>query len=40
MNRIGVGGIIPDHERWANVGEIQHINNTGNEICPQRFTLQ
>ena len=40
MDRIGVGGIITDHdERWEVVGESQHINNIGNEVCPKSSTL-
>jgi len=37
---IGVGGIIPDRgERWADIVEIEHSNNIGNEIGPQRSAL-
>lgn len=40
MDRIGVGGTITDHdERWADVGDIHHINNIGNEVCPKSSTL-
>lgn len=39
VSSIGVGGVITDHdERWADV-EIQHINNIGNEVCPERSIL-
>lgn len=36
MYRIWVGGITPDHdERKADVVEVQHMNNIGDEVCPQ-----